>query len=330
MWADLVDEFLVQGQWSPYADDNAKDEALSTDFLRRLVKAYTEQPDSQDGRRALGLFVLALAVAEWGVRDPEAFEEKDSNGRLKDSDPKGARWKSDSNAVSGKHLMAYSIGGIGISHADDSEMVAFVNGAAKLPDLDEDQREALLRTVKTSRYKDGKVKFDQLRAAGLCREGAEIVGTDLLGLPFQHHEIRGGDQYCSRFFGSPQLTARDWAVFRTWARFALRRRDFQEWLLVRWMEKYWEKSIAQMQLGEGREEEAFINVRFRNSASNAADQFASSTDTPVEKRIAKQMVRYREVSGNRVVRRTDIIQRPVVLYRTLLGKPAIRTFRFAD
>lgn len=328
MWNDLVTEFLQQGQWTEQADDNADREALTQDFLRRLVKAYVDKPDEQDGKRALGLFVLALGVAEWGVRDPAGLDDKDGNGKAVDSDPAHRHWASDSSGDSGKHLMAYSIGGIGISHADEDEFVAFVKEIAKFPELIYAQRKELLRVIEPSLYKDAKVKFDQLRAASVCREGEPILGKDLFGEPFHHHGIGGGAKYCARFFGSHALQARDWLVFRTWSRLAMRRRDIQQMLLEQWMKKYWDKSLAQMTAGEGREEEAFANVRFRNSASTAANNFCAPQGASVEARISHQMKRYHEVSGDRVIRRVDIMQRPIALYRKYTGKSPIQKFKF--
>jgi hypothetical protein len=328
VWDRLLDEFLKQGQWAEDGDDNADREALTQDFLRSLVRAYTEAPGSIDGKRALGLFVLALGIAEWGISDPAGLEEKDSSGKLHDTDPAHRKWASDSSGDSGKHLMAYSLGGIGISHADGSEMVEFVERIAARPQLSDDSRRDLLLTIEPSRYRNGKVLFDQLRASSVCREGVPILGDDLFGVPFHHHKVGGGSKYCPAHFGSPDLQPEDWKVFRTWARLAMRQRDTQEWLIVRWMEKYWDKSLAQMSPGDGQEEEAFTNVRFRNSASSAANNFAAAAGTPVEQRIAKQMKQYHKVSGNRVLRRVDIMQRPIAFYRKILGKPGIPKFKF--
>jgi hypothetical protein len=74
---DLVREFLRQGQWSTTADDNATGESLTQDFLRRLV--VNQDPDTPSGRTSLGLFALALGVAEWGVASPDALPA-DPNG----------------------------------------------------------------------------------------------------------------------------------------------------------------------------------------------------------------------------------------------------------
>jgi len=323
MWDELLAEFLRQGQWSEAADDNANREALTLAFLSRLVDAYAKDPGQRDAQRALGLFVLALGVAEWGVSDPDTLFDPGSDGTRRDTDPAGRSWASDSIGDSGKHLMAYALGGIGISHADGGEFVDFVRRIADLPDLSPEQRQELLNVVDRSRYSGGKVTFDQLRAASVCRAGTLILGDDLFGVPFRHHTTGGGTTYCARFFISPDLTARDWTVFRTWARFAMRRAETQHHLIERWMELYWDKSLAQMRPGEGREEEAFINVRFRNSFSGAAAGVAAAADKPVVDRIALQMDRYRERGEERFRRRVDIIQRPIVLYRRLLGKPPI-------
>lgn len=176
----LVDDFLRQGQWSEIADDDATPEVLSQDLLRRLVKEYRDHPNEQSGQSALGLFALALAVAEWGVRDPNGLPPDPVD---KESAKIKKNWASDSGPGSGKHLMSYSVGGIGISHADGGEFVEFVRRISQIPELTEQQRVQLLAAIDKSRYKEGKVTFDQLRAASVCRPGAVIRGKDQRARP---------------------------------------------------------------------------------------------------------------------------------------------------
>ena len=189
---DLFREFITQGQWSPSGDDNAKEEVLSQDLLRRFVETYSAHPKDRLGQYALGLFVLAMSIAEWGVSDPSGLP----------ADPQREGWTSHSGANSGKHLMSYSVGGVGISHADGDEMVDFVQKICQFPEITPQQKGDLLATVAKTRYEHQKVTFDQLRASSVCRSGTTVLGKDLFGEEFKHHEIGGGTSYCDAHFKS--------------------------------------------------------------------------------------------------------------------------------
>jgi len=315
---DVVEEFLRQGQWSPTGDDDAKNETLTQDLLRRLIDEYKAHPGDPSGQSALGLFVLALGIAEWGVRDPAGLP----------ADPHGTNWASDSSAQSGKHLMSYSVGGLGIFHTDGNEMIEFIRTICQFPQITEAQKNDLLATVAANRYKDQKVTFDQLRASGVCRPETSLRGRDIFGEDFRHHDVGGGAKYCLRFFKSPKLTAHDWVVFKTWARIALRKMEIQLLLIQKWLDTYWLKTLRQLAPGDGFEEEAFINVRFRNSFSGSASNTTSPPNSSAPERIALQMHAYRLKGQERVLRRVNIIQRPVVLYRAFMGKPQLPKFMF--
>jgi hypothetical protein len=315
-FTDLFGEFLAQGQWSPSGDDNEKEEALSQDLLRQLVEAYRAHPNDRSGQYALGLFVLAMSIAEWGVRDPSGLP----------ADPQGEGWRSHSGPNSGKHLMSYSVGGIGISHADGDEMIDFVQKICQFPQITPQQKSDLLATVEKTRYKNQKVTFDQLRASSVCRSGTTLLGKDLFGEEFKHHEIGGGASYCEAHFGSSNLTPHDWIIFKTWARIALRKIEVQQSLIDKWFDQYWSKTLRQLAPGDGFEEEAFINVRFRNSFSHAATTTSAAT-SGVPERIATQMRAYRAINSKRFDRRVLIIQRPVTLYRAFAGKVQLPIFR---
>ena len=70
-WSDeIFAAFLKQGLWHEKVDDNVKGESLTADLIRRIVTKYRAQPDDPNALQDLGLFALAMGIAEWGVADP--------------------------------------------------------------------------------------------------------------------------------------------------------------------------------------------------------------------------------------------------------------------
>lgn len=308
---EIFDEYLKAGRWSAQADDNIKDETVDSGFVRSLVEAYRNQPDERQARNGLGLLALMLGIAEWGV-----------SGDTLPPDPAGKGWRSDTGEDSGKHLMSYAVGGVGISHADVGDLEEFVGWVAASNVVPDDRKDDLRRLADIEYRKDG-ILYDELRAAGRCEPNPVMV--DLLGKRFEHWEGPAGTRYCSDY-ENPRLTSEDWLVFRTWTRAALRTREAQAYLLDLWMRDYWDKTLEQVPAGEGAAEEMLVNVRVRNSAPAIARR-AVRREPPrsgAAGRVQRQIDAYAEWKLKTARRRCKIMMRPVVLFRHYSGLDALK------
>ncbi|MDR6670209.1 hypothetical protein [Rhizobium sp. 1399] len=105
-----VDRVLDAGRWSPTADDREKGERLPTDFVQQLVSSYPADT------RSIGLLSLALGAGKWGI-------EGDMSGL---ADPAGDNWQGPTRG-SGKHLMSYLVGGVGLPHLDRAQLATFID-----------------------------------------------------------------------------------------------------------------------------------------------------------------------------------------------------------
>ena len=303
--------FLDAGRWSTTADDNIAGEKIPADAVRRIVQAYNADPAGRMARRGLGLLALMLGVAEWGVDGHDGLPE----------DPNSKNWSSNAGPTTGKHLMSYAIGGVGISHADVGDLQEFVKwiagSASVVPDA---QKEALLRLTEIKyQHTDGGIQYDEVRAAGLCKQPKGQADKDLLGEPF--HYSSPGPVDCDKW-RNDRLNPDEWLVFRTWIRAALRTRDAQAYLLRLWFEKYWDKTLSMVPAGEDFAEQAIINVRIRNSlpkTANKAIGLAAEQKNTAD-RIQVQLKEYDNAEPRAAERRWRIMMRPVVLYRHFSGK----------
>ena len=309
---DVVKQFIVEGGWSLTADDNASGEALSQDLLQKVVKAYAANPKDEAAQRGLGLIALGIAVAEWGVRDPKGLPP----------DPAGMNWASHSSAATGKHLVSYVVGGVGVAHYDVGDLVAFVNKIADSPLVPEANKQEYRDVVDARRFPLGTLTYDRIRAAGLCNGG--MPSADLRGEPFHVPRQTVDASYCAK--QTSKLGARDWLVFATWTRVALRDENVQRGLLDNWLSKYWHKSLAFVAPGPGFEDEAFINVRFRNSLSGTANTVTQTPGVDTAGRVARELAGYARADAKAYNRRCKLMQRPVVLYRHFTGQPPIPPF----
>src|ERR1051325_5498345 len=168
---EVINTYLSGGQWSAEAEDNIAGESVSGDFIQQLVTAYSSDPASVAARQGLGLVALLLGIAEWGVT---------GNGLPQDPAEKG--WNSDTGEDSGKHLMSYAVGGVGISHADVGDPKKYVKwlGASDL--VPTAPKPALQRLPTGQNPKTG-IPYHPVRAAGRC--SASPDKQDLLGEALQ-------------------------------------------------------------------------------------------------------------------------------------------------
>ncbi|MHC2303397.1 hypothetical protein [Rhizobium mongolense] len=105
-----VERALDAGRWNPTADDTEKRERLPSDFVQELVSSYPADT------RSIGLLSLALGAGKWGV-------DGDMSGV---ADPAGDNWQGPTRA-SGKHLMSYLVGGVGLPHLDKAPLATFID-----------------------------------------------------------------------------------------------------------------------------------------------------------------------------------------------------------
>jgi hypothetical protein len=117
---DILQEFLDSGKWSVTADEKTQFELLDQDLARTLVRAYHSSPTDPQAIGQLGLLVLATSVAEWGITPPPDIPDP-----AHDQDARRVPWSGVSWNL-GKHLMSYTIGGVGIIHADKTILAKFM------------------------------------------------------------------------------------------------------------------------------------------------------------------------------------------------------------
>lgn len=251
----ILDQFLQIGKWSTTAEDDVYGELFPQDFFRKIYTDYKADPTNQSNIDAVGLLPLGLAVSGWGISDPDGLPD----------DPDGRNWAGTSSIGSGKHIMSYAKGGVGIPHADSSFLQAIIeeiksNHSNMAPKFD--QFYALKGT-----------NFDKLYAnGGHCTEPVSTIMVDLNGKTFGHKKWGyASDNYCSTY-NTKATTAEDWQVFRHWIRAALRKRDMQNFIISYWMERYWRPSYEKTLAAGGSIAEAIINTRVRNSGSSKANR----------------------------------------------------------
>jgi hypothetical protein len=275
--ADVLEEFLRSGSWSATGDEDLSlREQLSLDLARRLVGNYRANPNDEDAVAQLGLLVLGLGAAHWGVTP--------SNGLP--SDPADENWRGPTRGR-GKHLMSYSIGGIGIAHLDSSFLADFTDFVlATHGDIGGVSEQHRLREI-AQRLEGGRTTYDGLRnRRNIPGEGQET-----------------------------------WRIFVRWMKAALGRRDCQQWILEEWLRRYWLPSVQRVSSSNGSIQEAFVNARIRNSGSSLAN-CAIERARGSSNRIERQLEAYANSTlcpgaKERHRRRFGYMQRPVILFDAL-------------
>jgi hypothetical protein len=128
----LVTSLLDAGGWSTTADDTVKPELLPESVVCGIVRKYAANPADLSAQAGAGMLALTLAAGRWGISWTSKNPPKDPDGR---------QWKGSGAVGSGKHLMSYTIGGIGLPHLDKESAEAFFTELgtrvpAAMPDLD--------------------------------------------------------------------------------------------------------------------------------------------------------------------------------------------------
>lgn len=216
----VLQNFLSNGGWSPGANENLDlRERLKYDFVQNLIDEYKAEETNCSRIAQLGLIVLTTSVAEWGVQSSQQLP----------ADPAGADW-SGPRPGRGKHLMSYTIGGVGIAHADTSYLGAFMKFVLEqFPDIGSSTERAAFRDIAND-LADGGATYDSLRNAG----------------------------------GEP------WHLFTQLILSALRKERAQQWLIEQWLLRYWLPSYDAVLKVGGAVKEAFVNARIRNSSAALA------------------------------------------------------------
>jgi hypothetical protein len=293
------------GGWSTTADDNVSNERLPNALINNTIKRYKDHPNSLQNIADIGLLVLTLSVAEWGV----------DNAKELPTDPAGKEWKGPAPSADGKHLMSYSKGGVGIAHLDAEFLVdLFKYIKINYPDLAPDKEKFFALQG---------IRFDRLYAnGGHCKKPLTVIMTDLDNKPFEHMKHGyAGTKYCSLYHDN-KTDEQDWRIFRHWIRAALRKQDIQKWIVLNWTKKYWLPSYyAIVDTGAGSIEDVMINARIRNSSSKTAEcAFKAAKNS--KNRIATQLDYYKrpECGGNpRHGERAGFMKRPITLFQQIKG-----------
>jgi hypothetical protein len=128
----LVTSILEAGKWSTTADDNVTKEELPEEVVRLTIKSHRENPHDPAALDGIGLFALTMGAGRWGV----VWTSED-----RPNDPAGVHWAGPDKVNVGKHLMSYTIGGIGLPHLDTASAQEFFKELTKrerdaAPDLE--------------------------------------------------------------------------------------------------------------------------------------------------------------------------------------------------
>lgn len=310
--------FLIQGQWSPTADDNISGEVLQVDFIKSLVETYQANPADPTAIANLSLIPLALAVAEWGISPTTNFPK----------DPARKNWAAVESTGDGKHLMSYSKGGIGVMHQDSG-------GLARLIDyIEANHSDVVPAESKKDFFRLKGINFDKLYAAGgHCTKPLTEIQRDLSGVEFQHtqHTKYAGDKYCLEHLKPAlELTPKDWQVYRHGMREALRHEDVQFRILRDFANNEWASAYHLVVLEGGHEvTEAFVVARIWNSSpvlAKCAYESAKGTANGTA-RIQKELNAYAfegptgcQGAKARMKERWPYMQRAVLAYEALATK----------
>lgn len=304
---------LGAGSWTERSDDDVYGERLPGAGASTLGVSAASKSRTAGQMGDLGVLVLALSVAEWGVGAPPNVP-----------DPAKKLWAGPT-MLGGKHLMSYTAGGIGIPHLDVEAALPFFEQLAKvLPAAAPEAAE-----LRHAGANHGVFRFDIVRAqGGICsgKSPKPTLMTDLDGERFSKvGEHYAGPRYCSRFAGHARLDLGAWQRLRHWSRIGLRRRDMQAWVVQNWVTGQWLSAYRTvMSLPHGSLAEAFIIARIRNSSPGLARAAlaAASRETDPARRIGTELKRYAQASEtNRC--RAGVMQRPAAL----LGLPVVSTDR---
>ena len=157
----LLAGVLEAGGWSATADDDGGHERLPEGFVATIVREHATQPNAPSEKTlvGLGIMVLTLSVAEWGV----AWETAPP------PDPAAQKWQGPDSIRQGKHLMSYALGGIGLPHLDVGGAVRFFDAVAERVPAAKRDLDQLKAMPNGFRYDVVRAKGGVCAAPGDCR-----------------------------------------------------------------------------------------------------------------------------------------------------------------
>lgn len=147
-----LDMVLDAGGWNSAADDTNQREQLPLEFVRELVNSYPSDT------RSVGLLSITLGAAKWGVDGDSTLPADSANDK----------WQGPTRA-SGKHLMSYKVGGVGLPHLDVGPLASFIDYLlAKHPDIGDDGERARMKNLANG-LRTG-MKYDQIKTDATFRK----------------------------------------------------------------------------------------------------------------------------------------------------------------
>ncbi len=306
----LLASILKAGGWSETADDNGCCERLPESVIATIVGQRIAQPSplSPPAMAKLGLLVLTLSVAEWGI----AWQGSSP------LDPAGKGWKGPPDIGSGKHLMSYARGGIGLPHLDTGKAERFFDAlVARVPEASQDLQQ----------FRKG-FRYDSVRRGGgicpqskiavpvvdpYCKATGQMASASCTEFPHGKQADADGDLYCDQY-SQTDLVA--WNKLRHWCRVGLRRRDMQVWIIEDWINNVWVPAYTEV-IGRphGTLKEAFIVARIWSTSGGDATAalLAAGTESDPGKRIAAELARYGAGDATHEGR-SGVMQRPWAAY----------------
>ena len=251
----VLTEIMAIGGWSTTATDTTGGEQLNRhadgsralDLVKTLTPARIGGPYTPAEITNLGVLVLLLAVAEWGVAGATA------------PDPAKKHWTGP-DLTQGKHLMSYTIGGIGVAHYDVGDALAFFDQLG-ISELGARTLAAKLRSIRFGEQHGA--TYDSVRARGGLCSHPPIYD------PAWPKSVRLNVD-CARYSAPATASLEDlelWTDFQKWTAFGLRQRETQRWIIDRWIQRIWMPSFQKVMANPlGTLPEAFVLARIVSSS----------------------------------------------------------------
>jgi hypothetical protein len=158
---EILDSILVAGSWSTNAVEDLKlREQLPMELVLKLVRG---------SKYELGLLALTTGAGKWGVVAASPLPEDPANDRW--LGPRASAGHGDVGA--GKHLMSYSVGGVGLPHADRAYLADFIAYIlSNHPNIGGGAERSQMKAIETKLRTGG--TFDQVRSGQVFLEWIKL------------------------------------------------------------------------------------------------------------------------------------------------------------
>lgn len=111
---EILNSILIAGSWGPRAEEDLTlREQLPIELVLKLVRGSEYE---------LGLLALTTGAGKWGVVSAPPLPEDPADDHW--LGPRASKGPGDVGA--GKHLMSYTVGGVGLPHADRGYLADFI------------------------------------------------------------------------------------------------------------------------------------------------------------------------------------------------------------